>query len=178
MTARIHFHSILFHSILVLALLPAACTSPDAVRPAPRPDPDRRAAVEAIRASGRVDESAVQVNPLRDPAVEGFLSAARTEEAAARYDAAVAALERALKLAPDAPDLVQEQAELEFLRGDYVQAEKLAVRSFQLGPRVGSLCRRNWQTVIEARRIFDDPATLADAERRQAACKVAAPVRM
>lgn len=160
----------------VALLCLAACS-----RPAPpaaqvvRPDRD---AVAEIRATGAAFESAVEVHPLRDSAVDGLVEDARRDEAAGRYDAAVAAIERALGIAPEAPELLQYLAELEILRGHWQRAEQLAMQSFRLGPKVGGLCARNWQTVIEARIVFEDPATRTSAEKNLANCRVAPPVRM
>jgi tetratricopeptide (TPR) repeat protein len=134
--------------------------------------------VGTIRAAGMGMDSAVQVQPLRDPAIEGFLKQAHAAETAKNYDGAADAAARALKLAPDAPDILQYQAEIEALRGNWKQAEDLAVKSFTLGPKVGSLCARNWQTVVEARIVFKDPATEAQAKARIKDCRVAPPVRM
>lgn len=164
----------------VLAVLLASCSSraPDAPAMATRPDPDREAAVRAIRAIVDEADAALQVTPLRDPAVEGFLRQADEAEKQRRYDDAFAAIGRARKLAPDAPDLIQHEAEIEFLRGHYQQAEKLAWESFKKGPQVGVLCARNWQTSVEARKVFDDPVYRATAEANRDKCKVKRPVRL
>lgn len=143
-----------------------------------RPDPDRVAAVQAIRAASAGEDSALQVNPLRDPAVEGYLAQAADAEKQQRYEEAFVAIQRARKLAPEAPDLLQTEAEIEFLRGNTQHAEKLAYESFKKGPQIGTLCAQNWQTVIEARKIFNDPAYRATAEANRDKCKVARPVRL
>ena len=92
-----------------------SCTQPSApsqaaTKPPPAPDHDP---VGAIRAAGMGMDSAVQVQPLRDPAIEGFLKQAHAAETAKNYDAAAAATSSALKLVPDAPDILQYQAEVE-----------------------------------------------------------------
>jgi pyruvate/2-oxoglutarate dehydrogenase complex dihydrolipoamide acyltransferase (E2) component len=165
---------------VVLAL--SACTQPSApsqasTRPPPVLDHDP---VGAIRAAGMGmdSSSSVQVQPLRDPAIEGYLKQAHAAETAKDFDAAAAATAHALKLAPDAPDILQYQAEVEILRGHWKEAEDLAVKSFTLGPKVGSLCARNWQTVVEARIAMSDKATEAQAKQRLKECRVAPPVRM
>jgi tetratricopeptide (TPR) repeat protein len=171
----------LINTFIVAGMLAlGACTQPSApsqvATKAPVQDHDP---VGAIRAAGMgMDSSAVQVQPLRDPAIEGFLKQAHAAETAKNYDAAADATARALKLAPDAPDILQYQAEIEGLRGDWKQAEALAIKSFTLGPKLGSLCARNWQTVVEARIVFKDAATQAQAKQRLKECRVAPPVRM
>ena len=171
----------LIRTLAVAGLLVlGACTQPSApskvATKAPVLDHDP---VGAIRAAGMsMDSSAVQVQPLRDPAIEGFLNQAHAAETAKNFDAAADATARALKLAPDAPDLLQYQAEVEILRGHWKQAEDLAIKSFTLGPKLGSLCARNWQTVVEARIAMNDAATEAQAKQRLKECRVAPPVRM
>jgi hypothetical protein len=143
-----------------------------------RPDADLVAAVQTIRAANAGEDSALQVNPLRDPAVEGFLAQAQAAEKQQQLDTAYAAITKARALAPDAPDLLQYEAEIELLRGKTVVAEKLAYDSFKKGPQVGTLCVQNWQTIVEARKIFKDSAYRAVAETKRDQCKVKRPVRL
>ena len=73
--------------------------------------------------------------------------------------------------------MIQRQAELEYLLGDIVNAEKLAYQSFEKGPKVGSLCVQNWQTIYEARKHFGDTAYLDFAQRKREECKARRPPR-
>lgn len=156
----------------VLAAL-VGCGSPgsgsDGGKKGTRPDRDT---VLAIRQAGQSTASAVEVQPLRDPAVDGFLKQAADAEAALNFADAVVAVDRALKLAPDAPEILQLKAELLIGLRRYAEAETLARKSFELGPRLGSLCARNWQTVAETRRIAKDEASASSAGAQVAACKV------
>jgi uncharacterized protein HemY len=166
---------------IALGLAVASCSHPGSsgtspVKPAVAVDP--AAAVAAVRAAGEGVDSAVQVQPLRDPSIDGFLQRAETAERARDYRTAVAAADEALKLAPEAPDILQYLAELELARGDWTRAEELAMKSFNLGPQVGSLCARNWQTLVESRTALADEASVADARRRVQACRVPPPPRM
>lgn len=164
---------------ILAALALAACASQPpapAVKPSVAVDP--AVAVRAIRAAGEGLDSAVQVQPLRDPAIDGFLKKASDAEAAKDFAAAIGAAESALKLAPDAPDILQYVAELEIARGNWLPAERNAIKSFTLGPKVGSLCARNWQTVVEARTAMNDAATTAQAKERLKECRVPPRLRM
>ncbi|HET7299942.1 MAG TPA: tetratricopeptide repeat protein, partial [Oleiagrimonas sp.] len=78
----------------------------------------------------------------------------------------------------DAPDLLQDRAELAIRLGNYAKAEQLARRSYALGPKLGSLCARNWQTVLEMRRIADDAAGVQRARKALGECAKQGPVRM
>ena len=168
------------HLFIFATLALAACAQPSApsasVKPTIAVDP--AAAVRAIRAAGEGLDSAVQVHPLRDPSIEGFLTKAHAAEAAHDLAAAVAAAQSGLKLAPDAPDILQYLAELDIAHSDWLQADALATRSFALGPKIGSLCARNWQTVVEARTAMDDAATASQAKLRLKECRVPPRLRM
>lgn len=161
-----------------VALLACSNSNPSGTSVLVRPDTDRIAAVKAIRAANAGEDSALQVNPLRDPAVEGFVNRARQAEQQQQLEDAHAAIAKARTLAPEAPDLMQDEAEIEFLRGNIIEAEKLAYESFRNGPQVGTLCVQNWQTIIEARRSFNDTGYLAHAQTRREQCKVKRPVRL
>jgi hypothetical protein len=171
-------HRVSMGCFLLFAITACSTRSQPDEPPMTRPDADRVTAVKNIRASNAGEDSALQVNPLRDPAVEGFLAKAREAENQARLDDAHAAILRARALAPDAPDLLQYEAEIELLRGNTVEAEKLAYASFKMGPQVGTLCVQNWQTIIEARILFNDPDYRVFAEGRRDQCKVKRPVRL
>lgn len=151
----------------------AGCGSPggggESGRKGVKPDRD---VVLVIRQAGQATASSVEVQPLRDPAVDGFLKQAADLEAAQKFVDAVAAVDRALKLAPDAPEILQLKAELLIGLHRYADAEALARKSFELGPRLGSLCARNWQTVVETRRAAKDEASANSAKTQVAACKV------
>lgn len=158
------------------SLLLAACSPPGAPAPqASRPSYD---VVAAIRAAGQQDKSAIEVAPLRDPAVQHLVDAAHAAEAARNYKDAAGKLDQALKLAPHSPDLLQDRAELAVRLGDYADAERLARESFATGPKLGSLCARNWQTVVEMRKLAGDQASVASARHALAQCQVDGPVRM
>ncbi|HEX5960238.1 MAG TPA: tetratricopeptide repeat protein [Rhodanobacteraceae bacterium] len=136
------------------------------------------AMVEAIRAARAADTSVVQVTPLRDPAVAGYLDGARADEGAGKYQDALDKLDAALKLSPDAPDILQFRAEVEILLRDYPAADADARRSYALGSRVGGLCASNWQTVLEIAEVKDDPAGTAFARNGREQCHKPGPVRM
>lgn len=155
-----------------MALLLAACGGEGgsiSTRKGARPDRD---AVKEIRDAGRSTASSVEVAPLRDPAVDGFLKQAADLEAQRKFAEAVTAIDRALKLAPDAPEILQLKAELLIALRKFPDAEALARKSFELGPKLGSLCARNWATIVETRRAAKDEASAESAKAQLASCKV------
>jgi hypothetical protein len=160
-----------------LAVVLAGCSHP----PQPAPVSNRLSPttmVEAIRAARAADKSVVQVTPLRDPSVDGYLDGARADEGAGKYKDALDKLNAALKLSPDAPDLLQARAEIEILLEDDVAANADARKSFALGAKVGGLCASNWQTVLEIAEAKNDAAGVAAARKSRDACHKAGPIRM
>ena len=165
----------LVYTALAAAAL-VACSQPGApsksgVRP------DAATAVAAIRDAGAKFETSVEVHPLRDPAIDGLLQQAHGYEAQQQVGRALQAVGGALKIAPNAPDLLQYQAELLIESGDWKQAASVAQKSLEVGPKTGALCARNVQTLIETRRVLRDDAALAQARQQMASCKVPAPPR-
>ena len=164
---------------LLAALLLAGCAS--APPPAPAPPPltgaTPEAMVAAVRAAGRVGEAELAVQPLRDPMVEDLRQQAATLERQQRYPDAAAALDRALAASPDDPALLQERAEAALLLRAPAEAETLARRAWDVGAKVGPLCRRHWETVRWARLVANDAAGAAIAATQVQACTLAAPPR-
>lgn len=156
---------------LIAAGVLAGCglfsTTPPTPEPTPPPAYDQ---VAAIRAAGERENSIIDVSPLRDPGAVALQDAAKRDEQSGKYDAAAATLDQALKLSPQSPDLLQERAEVAIRLGDYGSAEKLAHESWSLGPKLGSLCARNWQTVVEVRRQARDEAGAETAQKWVATC--------
>lgn len=156
----------------------AACSQPaPPARAAAKPDRDPAAAVAAIRAAGANLDSALEVKPLRDPAVDGLLRQARDLEAQGQSAQALGAVRRAEKVAGNAPDLVQLEAELLIETREWRQAGDVAQKAYDAGPKVGALCARNQQTLVEVRNALGDAAGAAQAQAQVAACKQAAPAR-
>jgi tetratricopeptide (TPR) repeat protein len=126
--------------------------------------------VAAIRAAGAREQSVIDVAPLRDPGIGAWQDAAQADERAGRYADAAARLDQALKLSPESPELLQDRAEVAVRLHDYATAERLARQSWSLGPQIGPLCARNWQTVVEMRLQAGDEAGAEVARKGVQAC--------
>jgi tetratricopeptide (TPR) repeat protein len=168
-------HRLRFCALAAVTLV-AACSQP-APPQATRPTQPAYDIVAQVRAAGEREKSAIEVAPLRDPGVKGLEQAAQADERAGRYDDADAKLLQALKLAPEAPELIQDRAEIAIRRQDYPLAEKLAKQSFEMGPKSGSLCARNWQTIVEMRLQAGDANGANTARGELAKCHIAGPNR-
>lgn len=160
-----------------VALVLAGCSHP----PQPAPVSSRLSPttmVEVIRAARAGDKSVVQVTPLRNPSVDGYLDGARADEGAGKYQDALGKINAALKLSPDAPDILQFRAETEILLKDDAAAAADARRSYDLGAKVGGLCASNWETLLEIAESKNDQAGVQSARTARDACHKAGPIRM
>ena len=153
-------------------LLLAACSQPSAPSQATRPTVSDDQMLAAIHAAGDKEKSVIDVNPLRDPGVASLQDAAEGDLRVGKYSEAATKLDQALKLSPNSPDLLQDRAELAIRLKDYANAEQLAHRSWDLGPKLGPLCARNWQTIAELRQHAGDDAGAAAASKSVAQCHV------
>jgi predicted Zn-dependent protease len=163
------FRSVAAPATLVVLLL-TACSQPSVPSQATRPTRSDDQMLASIHAAGDKEKSAIDVNPLRDPGVAALQDAADGDVRTGHYDVAAGKLDQALKISPDSPDLLQDRAELAIHLKDYATAEKLAHRSWELGPKLGPLCARNWQTIAEMRQHAGDDAGAANATKSVAQC--------
>jgi tetratricopeptide (TPR) repeat protein len=173
------YNIFLYFAIFTAMLASSACSQPaPPAKAASRPDRDPQAAVASIRAAGAQFDSSVEVRPLRDPAVDGLLKQAHEAEAQWQPAQALASVRKALTIAPNAPDILQYQAELLVETGDWQQAAVSAQKSWDLGPKVGSLCARNLEALAQARTTLGDAAGAAQARQQLSGCRVPPPVRL
>ena len=128
-----------------------------------------------VREPERQDSAGVQVFPLQNPAVKELLADASQAEATGDYDQAAVLLERALRIQPRDPEILQNMAEVQLQVKDYEQALNFAVRSYDAGPRVGEICSRNWRTISVARDRLGDWTGSQQAAQRATECMSAKP---
>ena len=162
---------VVFCLLMSLVLL-SACTgwSPD------QPDPVE---VETkVREPAREDAAGVQVYPLKNPAVQELMDEASAAEAKADYSQASLLLERALRIQPRNPEVLQQMAEVQLQSRDWNQGLNFASRSYDVGPRVGEICSRNWRTISVAREYLGDAAGSLEAEQKAGACMSTKPAGM
>jgi tetratricopeptide (TPR) repeat protein len=148
---------------LVLLLL----TSCSSQTPAPVEEHEITA---RVRAPASQDSAGVQVYSLQNPAVKQLTAQAREAEGAGDLEQASSYLERALRIQPQDPQLLQHMAEIKLQEQDYQQALNFAVRSYDTGPRVGEICSRNWRTISVAREHLNDVSGASEAEARVGQC--------
>ncbi len=157
----------LFLSFLSLILVACASSSPAPVEEA---EMEQR-----VRAPAREDSAGIQVYPLKNSAAAELAEQAMTAEDAGDHDQAAVLLERALRIQPRDPELLQQMAEVQLQRGQFQQALAFATRSHDIGPRVGELCARNWRTMSLAHERLGDRSAASRADDRAEQCMVTRP---
>lgn len=158
--------------VVMIVLVLAGCAS---TGPAPR---DENEVETRVREPARQDSEGVQVFPLQNSAVKELLADAGTAETSGDYGQAVVLLERALRIQPRDPEILQNLAEVHLQTQDYQQALNFAERSYDTGPRVGEICSRNWRTISVARQHLGDQQGSAGAEQRASNCMNSPPERL
>lgn len=123
-----------------------------------------------VREPAKQDSEGVQVFPLQNPAVKELLASASAAESQGDYGQAATLLERALRIQPRDPEILQSMAEVQLQMKDYSQALNFAARSYDVGPRVGEICSRNWRTISVSREHLGDHGGSAEAEQKATVC--------
>jgi len=164
-------------AVLTAGLLLGGCAGP---APAPGPGPGQAPAPgpgagdnevnSRVRDPARRDSEGVQVFPLQNPAVKELLADAGAAESNGDFGQASALLERALRIQPRDPEILQTLAEVQIHLKDYEQALSFATRSYDLGPRVGEICSRNWHTISVCREHLGDHDGSAEAAEKARVC--------
>jgi len=161
-------------SALLSLLFLAACAARQPPPPPPgatqSPAEQDRTVQEKVREPAQQQRGGVQVFPLQNPAVKALLKQAEEAETAGDYNAAAVSIERALRIQPRDPELLQRMAEIQLHNKDYQQALNFASRSYDSGPRVGELCNRNWRTMSVAQAALGDSRSANKAEVRANDC--------
>jgi hypothetical protein len=132
--------------------------------------------VADVRAAGSMGND-LTVAPLRDPQVEDLRQAVTVAETRKDIASAMQSLDQALKISLFDPDLLQWKAELFLLNKNWTSAETSAQQSYDKGPKLGALCRRNIKTLSYARKLRGDANGAANADRQLSACTVVPPPR-
>ena len=157
---------------LFTSLLAACAGAPPPPRAGGPSSPD---VDSQVRQPAHEQSSGVQVYPLQNPAVKSLLAEAKEAEAAGDFNRAAVALERALRIQPRDPELLQQMAEVQLQKKDYEQALSFATRSYDSGSRVGEICSRNWHTISVARENTGDSSGATQAKQRAGQCMNAKP---
>ncbi len=140
--------------------------------------PEPREMVAQVRAAGVSTATELQVTPLRDPQVEDLRARAAKLETQSDIAGAEQSIAQAMTLVPGDPELLQQAAEYALYLKDWAHAESFSQQSWDRGPKLGSLCRRNWTTLRFVRLAHGDAPGVQAATQQIATCTIAPPVRM
>jgi predicted Zn-dependent protease len=150
-----------FPALAVLAAFLAACAGQP---PAPVSSPSPSAAQPPPPAA----EPAKPTAPSGNVAVASLVQSARADTAAGRLGNAAATLERALRIEPRNPRLLQELALVRLKQGEYGQAEQIALKANSFAGSDSALRAENWRLIAQAREAR------GDSQGAQAALETAA----
>ncbi len=140
--------------------------------------PEPREMVAQVRAAGVSTATELQVTPLRDPQVEDLRAHATKLETQTDIAGAAQSIAQAMALVPGDPELLQQAAEYALYQKDWTHADSFALQSYDRGPKLGPLCRRNWTTLRFVRLAHGDAIGVQAATQQIATCTIAPPVRM
>lgn len=153
-------------TILIPALLLAACAGEPTRPAATAPAPPARNVLADIRSEAERYRGAFQIELIREPAIVEAIAASKAAEMRGDRGDAEAALLGAL----DDPEARQRYAELLLARGEAARAEQLAREAYEASAKLGEWCARSWLTVAEARVLQNAPNGARQARERAAGC--------
>jgi tetratricopeptide (TPR) repeat protein len=130
-----------------------------------------------IRSNNEVQNEVV-FTALPDDAVIDLLGLAERAEQAGDYVQANSLLNKAIQIDAKNPQVSQMLAEIALLQEYWTNAEKFALQSYQFGPKLGGLCRRNWLTVHFAKAAQGQPMADYVLAKNLNECTLVPPVRM
>jgi len=165
---------------LAICTLLAACAAAPASAP-PSVAKVEKSAVERlfeVRIASLDANDALEVQPLEAPEITDLRLLAEQAEQRNDFAAAEQHYRQALGLLPDAPALLQGHAEMLLVLDQLDAAEQTAARAYELGPKLGPLCRRSWAAVRLARELRGDPQAASTAAEQALRCATPPPVRM
>jgi len=118
----------------------------------------------------RGSEDARQITDDYQNKFESLAPLRTSAEHAGATPAVIAPLPTTTAPAPGWPEQLQQHAETALQHSDYTTAQELAMQSWKQGSRRGTLCERNWQVIIEARKHSNRLGTVDAARKQQAEC--------
>lgn len=157
-------------------LMLCACSTPEetAVNPVSMTPEDMLA---KIRANAEV-QNEVMFQAMPDDAILDLRDQARQAQADGDVETARGLLEQALAVQGKDPEAMQMLAELAILQKSWTLAERMALQSFESGPKLGGLCRRNWLTMHYAKLAQGQPMAEHQLAKNLSECTIVPPARM
>lgn len=123
--------------------------------------------VEAMTQSGQ-ETVAVAGQALTAP-VQSLLTTAQQQRAQGDLNGAASSLERALRIAPQEPQVLYRLSEIRLMQGDAAQSEQLAQRGLTYSSGRPALQAGLWDLIAEAREKQGNTAGAAEARQKSGA---------
>lgn len=123
--------------------------------------------VEAMTQSGQ-ETVAVAGQTLTAP-VQSLLTTAQQQRAQGDLNGAASSLERALRIAPQEPQVLYRLSEIRLMQGDAAQSEQLAQRGLTYSSGRPALQAGLWDLIAEAREKQGNTAGAAEARQKSRA---------
>ena len=157
--------------VILIPLLLAACAGQPPV-PVEDDEVDTR-----VRTPASEDSAGVQVYSLQNPAVKELTAQAVVPSAPVSWTRPAVTLSGQCESNRGIRNCYNKWRKSSCKNQDYQQALNFAERSYDIGPRVGEICSRNWRTISVAREHLDDASGANDAEKRASRCMNTRPKR-
>lgn len=162
---------------LIFALTMLAACSSHRWTPPTVGSPEDRVVEERVRAPSAGSDNELQVFGMRNQAVAALGREAEAAEQAGDRERAMQLLERALRIDGRDAEILQHMAELHLAEGRLDQAGSFAARAYDLGPKVGDICRRSLNTLMVVRERTGEWDQAWGAYSELSKCRVAPPER-
>lgn len=149
----------------------ASGTLSSSVPPAPiQADVFTSAPVESVALAAQSGQEVVAtVNQAVTAPVQSLLTTAQQQRAQGDLNGAASSLERALRIAPQEPQVLYRLSEIRLMQGDAAQSEQLAQRGLTYSANRPALQAGLWDLIAEAREKQGDAAGAADARQKSRA---------
>lgn len=164
-------------SLIVAVLMLSACSTQEENVVKIKPSLTPTEMLTKIRANNDV-QNEVLFQAMPDDAVIDLLDQALRAQQAGQYAQANNVLNKALIIDAKNPEVNQMLAEIAILQESWSNAEKLALQSYEYGPKLGGLCRRNWLTVHFAKGAQGKPMADYVLAKNLNDCTLVPPARM
>lgn len=119
-----------------------------------------------------LDESVVETVPLMNNGVKSLYNRAQHYYQSNAFPQAIATLERAYTLQPQAAEISQLLAEIYLHKGDNKQAHYWASIATKNAPAKGKICEKSWRLLALASEQLNDGTNHAKAMEQQENCLV------
>ena len=122
-------------------------------------------------------QSVIEIVPMMNSAVKSLYYQAQRDFKNNFFTQAIASLERAYQIQPQAPEVSQLLAEIYLHEGDFKQAHYWATIATSNGPSKGKSCEKSWRILALAAEQLGYFANQANALEKQQNCLVIRPNR-